>query len=389
MKFFSLLTTTLPLTHGYTNRSSMPRTVVITDMEQEDLASIIRHLRYPNGLDTQGIIYGHAVRFYLSDREYTTAQWKWRWTGTRTIQDIVLPAYAHVFPNLLNHDPFFPTPDELLATVKIGNIDFEGEMERDTEGSDFTRGLLLDGDGWTLYLGSIEEEYENSGEWMQTKAAVSRKAVILTSSFQDETYVDYIAPNWPEIRVEDFSAAYETWGYNCERGEGNIRGLPDANEYSSGDWVKANIQTGVYGKVYRSWLDGQAMPGDALDGDNGVFNPLLDTGIQDPANPALGGWSGRPKQNSTSPNLWELVKTERNQIRSEVETYTTNRWAAAVQNDFAARIQWTRTTGLGHVHPRANILVSIYLSSGITYSAVAGMVMYLVKEGVKLSNSSS
>ncbi|KAL2864018.1 uncharacterized protein BJX67DRAFT_390283 [Aspergillus lucknowensis] len=407
-----LLATALPAAQGYTSRSAMPRTVITTDLEQDDLASLIRYLLYTNELDTKAIIYsssryhwsgdGKGTRFFLPDREYTTPQWSWRWTGTRTIQDIVLPAYSHVFPNLLNHDPFYPTPDDLLGMVKIGNINFEGEMESDTEGSDFIRELLLDGDERTLYLQawggtntiaralkSIEEEYSNSGEWMQTKEAVSRKAVILASGFQDETYANYIAIHWPELRVEDFSAGYATWGYNCEDGQGNVRGLPDANEYFTGDWIKENIQTGVYGKLYRSWLDGQAMPGDAFDvfgdkaafeespslfckplgpydflseGDNVVFNPLLATGIQDPANPALGGWGGRSKQNSTRPNLWELVEKEKNQTGSDVEDYTTNRWAAAVQNDFAARIQWTLTPS----YQRANHAPSVGILNGIT-----------------------
>src|SRR4051812_18147865 len=34
-----------------------PRTVVTTDMEQDDYASLIRYLLYTNDLDTEGIIY--------------------------------------------------------------------------------------------------------------------------------------------------------------------------------------------------------------------------------------------------------------------------------------------------------------------------------------------
>jgi hypothetical protein len=34
-----------------------PRTVVTTDMEQDDLASLIRYLLYTNDVDTQGLVY--------------------------------------------------------------------------------------------------------------------------------------------------------------------------------------------------------------------------------------------------------------------------------------------------------------------------------------------
>ena len=70
---------------------------------------------------------------------------------------------------------------------------------------------------------------------------------------------------------------------------------------------------------------------------------MLNTGIQAPQNPRLGGWGGRLTQVTTSPNLWRLVPTEKDASGADVANYTTLRWAAAAQNDFAARIQWTLT----------------------------------------------
>lgn len=143
-------------------RSDKPRTVVTTDMEQDDLASLIRYLLYTNDLDTEGIVYtsskfhwagdGRGTEFFLPDREYDTPQTSWRWTGTRTIQDQVLPAYARVYPNLRRHDRDYPAPAELLSRVKIGNIVFEGEMSADTAGSNLIRDLLLGHDRRPLYL---------------------------------------------------------------------------------------------------------------------------------------------------------------------------------------------------------------------------------------------
>ncbi|KAL6232795.1 hypothetical protein BDW75DRAFT_246937 [Aspergillus navahoensis] len=410
----------------YTNRTSMPRTVVTTDLEQDDLASLVRYLLYTNELDTQGIIYsssrfhwsgdGNGTRFFLPDREYDSPQWTWRWTGTRTVQDIVLKAYAEVWPNLQVHDPFYPSPDELLALVKIGNIEFEGEMEKDTEGSKLIRKLLLDdSDSRTLYLQawggtntiaralkSIEDEYSSSASWSQTKAAISRRAVVLASGFQDTTYDDYIAPNWPALRVEDFSAAYSLWAYNCGKGQGNVRGLPDSNVYFTGNWTRANVQKGPLGRLYRSWLDGQRMPGDLLDvfgdldwlagskqtchplepyaflseGDNVVFNPLINTGLQDPATPTLGSWGGRSKRNSTSPDLWVLVDNEKNATGSEHSGYTYTRWIAPIQNDFAARMQWTLEAN----YTRANHAPVVQVSNGTSVDARAGTTIVLVAE---------
>ncbi|KAL4790671.1 hypothetical protein BDV19DRAFT_371862 [Aspergillus venezuelensis] len=401
----SLLASAIPLTSAgpYKNRTSMPRTLITTDMESDDLTSLVRYLLYSNELDTQGIIYsssrfhwsgdGAGTKFFIEDREYDTPQWNWRWVGTRYIQDIVLPRYSEVWPNLNNHDPFFPTPDEVASIVKIGNVAFEGEMEIDTEGSEYIKELLLDEeDERTLYmqawggtnviaraLKSIEDTYSTASNWTDIQSSISRKSVILASGFQDNTYAEYIAPHWPSLRVEEFSAGYATWAYNCDRGQGNIRGLdlpdPEVHEYFTGEWTSKYITQGPYGKLYRSWLDNQIMPGDALDtfgnetwlensaqtckplepyaflseGDNVVFYPLLNTGLQDPSNPELGNWGGRSKQNSSSEaDLWELVESEKGKNGSEIDNWTFNRWIAPIQNDFAARMQWTLSANYSH-----------------------------------------
>ncbi|CAI7671085.1 unnamed protein product [Penicillium manginii] len=191
-------------------------------MEQDDLASLIRYLLYTNDIDTEGIIYSSSVWHWAGNGNGTSL----RWTGTRTIEDIVLKAYAEVYPNLRRHDSAYPTPKELLSTVRIGNIDFE-----DTAGSDLIKELLLDDDPRNLYLQawggtntiaralkSIEDRYSKSSNWARIKDGISRKAVIMASGFQDDTYSDYVAPHWPQIRVEDLSAGYALWAYNCDEG---------------------------------------------------------------------------------------------------------------------------------------------------------------------------
>jgi hypothetical protein len=383
-----------------------PRTVVTTDMEQDDLASLIRYLLYTNDVDTRGLVYtsgrfhwagdGKGTEFFLPGREYTTPQTSWRWTGTRTIQDQVLKAYAQVYPNLRRHDRDYPTSSDLSGKVKVGNIEFENSMDRDTEGSDLIKRLLLDRDPRTLYLQawggtntiaralkSIEDQYSGSPRWTRIKDKVSHKAVILASGFQDLTYEQYIAPNWPQLRVENLQAGYATWGYNCNfGGVGNVRGLPADRQYFQGAWIRANIQVGPYGSLYRSWLDGQSMPGDQLDifgdpekaktgwcpplqpydflseGDNVAFNRLLDTGIDVPEDPTLGSWGGRLQQQSATPDLWTLVATEKDATGGDVRNYTTLRWAGAAQNDFAARMQWTLTPRYraGNHAPRVRIV---------------------------------
>ena len=366
------------------------RTVVTTDMESDDLASLVRYMLYTNDLDTQGLVYtaskyhwegdGRGTRFFLPNREYNTSQTQWRPTGTTTIETHLLKAYADVYSNLHVHDKRFPTPEYLRSITKVGNVQFDGEMAEDTPGSDLIKDLILDTDPRTLYLqawggtntiaralASIEASHSNSSSWNETKTRIDRKVVILASGFQDNTYAEYIAPEWPNLRVEELSKGYDTWGFNCNGGVGNVRGLPDNNKFYQGKWIKENIQIGPLGSLYRSWLDGQTTfgGGDPLDvfgdpakaaggwckpmqkydflseGDNVAFNPLLPTGLQAPGDTNLGGWGGRRMQNSSVPNLWVLVDGEVGRNGSDIESWTTGRWVDAAQNDFAARMQWT------------------------------------------------
>lgn len=390
-----LLASTIPhvLSHATTRREKL-RTVVTTDMESDDLASLVRYILYANDLDNQGLIYtsskfhwegdGKGTEFFLPDREYNTSQTSWRPTGTTTIEKYLLKAYAEVYSNLKVHDSEYPTPEHLLSLVRVGNVDFDSEMSHDTPGSDLIASLLLDNDPRPLYLQawggtntiarallSLSTTYSSSPSWPALKAHISRKAVILASGFQDNTYTSYIAPHWPALRVLDFSAAYATWGFNCNTNHtGNVRGLPDNNEFYQGSWIKANIQTGPLGSLYRSWLDNQTTPGggDQLDvfgdavkapggwckplgkydflseGDNVVFNPLLPTGLERPGDPTVGSWGGRSVRNTSVPqDLWTLIANETAANGSLVQGWTTGRWVEAASNDFAARMKWTLT----------------------------------------------
>lgn len=398
-----------------------PRTIVTTDIEQDDLASLVRYLYYTNDVDTQGIVYtasrfhwagdGLGTKFFLAGREYTTPETSWRWAGSNIIQDAVIPAYGKVYPHLVKEDRSYPSPASLLAKVQLGNIDFEGEMDHDTAGSNLIKSRLLDNDQRPLYLQvwggtntiaralkSIADDYAGSPRWAQIKDKIDHKAIILASGFQDDTYANYIAKAWPEIKVEQLSAGYSTWGYNCNFGNtGNVRGLPADREFFQGSWIKANIEIGPLGSLYRSWLDGQAMPGDPLDifgdpakapsgwcpplqpydflseGDDVAYMPLLKTGIGVPGDPNLGSWGGRAVQTSTSPNLWTMVPTELDASGNPVKGYTTSRWEAAAWNDFANRIQWGLTAD-----PReANHAPAVWISTVRDHAVKPGQTVTL------------
>jgi hypothetical protein len=42
-------------------------------------------------------------------------------------------------------------------------------------------------------------QYEKTPDWEGIREKVSKKVIILPSGDQDDTYANYIKPNWPEI----------------------------------------------------------------------------------------------------------------------------------------------------------------------------------------------
>jgi hypothetical protein len=59
-----------------------------------------------------------------------------RWPGEQWIYDLI-DAYGKVYPNLIKHSKDYPSLQYLKDRIRIGNIEFEGEMAKDTPGSDF------------------------------------------------------------------------------------------------------------------------------------------------------------------------------------------------------------------------------------------------------------
>ena len=75
------------------------RVIVTSDGEIDDECSMVRFLLYANEWDIEGIV-------------TSSSQYHWRghkWAGDDWM-DPYLAAYAQVYPNLVKHDPGFPSP---------------------------------------------------------------------------------------------------------------------------------------------------------------------------------------------------------------------------------------------------------------------------------------
>ena len=416
-KIYLLLLVSLFLSLEFTTNAQdiirKPRIIITADPELDDLNSLIRFLLYSPEFKIEGLIYassqfhwkgdGKGTKFMVPGREYTRYGLNlcpcesYRWSkDERFIHDAV-EAYEKVYKNLVTHNTGYPSPENLKSKIRFGNIEFEGDISKDSEGSDLIKAVLMDNIPGPVYvtawggqstiaraLKSIELEYKGKKEWTAIRKKIINKLVILPSGDQDNTYESYIKPNWPEVDYRQFRGG-PNYGYGAQ-----LVASPESKPYFSTGWTKENISSkGPLGSLYRVWGDGkQSVKGDRFDyfgldgytneqlkqmgyivwmpiqtkgswlgeGDTFTFMNILNNGLGASNKEYPGGWSGRtlkpeaaptynPFSNDTS-KVKDLVISDstlrRNTEKKADEAVFPNFFPTA-QNDFAARMQWSVT----------------------------------------------
>ncbi len=247
-------------------------------------------------------------------------------------------------------------------------------------------------------LKSIQEQYSATPEWPAIYQKVSRKAILSPSGDQDDTYANYIKPNWPDIRT--LPAGGGGGGVALGYGAQGTASVENAVYYSAG-WTRENISSlGPLGALYRVWGDGKQMvKGDIFDyfglsgfttdqlkakgyivwtpprpkgeflgeGDTFTFLNLLDNGLVGYGVDSPGGWAGRGLSSSTFPGAGQFgaIHSYDDLLRLQERAAAAGRppspdpnFTPAAQNGLAARMRWSATptyAGANH-EPRVTIL---------------------------------
>ncbi|MBK9510438.1 MAG: DUF1593 domain-containing protein [Cytophagaceae bacterium] len=392
-------------------QSQKPRTIVTTDGELDDVDSFIRMLLYSNEYKVEALIVSSSQWHYKGDGKGTkfTSEMEMtkklygertelRWPGEQWIYDLI-GAYGKVYSNLIQHSKDYPTHKYLKDRIRIGNIDFEGEMEKDTPGSDFIKVKLLDDDTSPLYLQvwggtntiaralrSIEDEYKNTPKWNSIYKKVCKKAILYAILDQDATYKKYIEPNWKDIKVYYNANQFWSFAYFWKRA------VPEQLQpYLEGKFMGDIINNhGPLLKMYYSYGDGNPPLGELEDiysnmeqakknqwgsfgqydfiseGDSPAFLHLVDVGLNNLENPNYGGWGGRLIQSKTTPSRWEdgAPAADFNPFTQKMDdAYAQTRWIQAIQNDFAARADWCIKDYKGANHAPKISVKANYLSA--------------------------
>ena len=417
-----------------------PRIVVTADPELDDANSLIRFLLYSTDFRTEGLVYassgfhwkgdGTGRKLSVPNREYS--RWgldlcpcaSWRWAPDEHFIDIAVATYAQVYPNLRVHNPNYPPPAELQSKIRWGNVEFDGDISKDTPGSDLIKALLLDDEPGPVYLlawggqstiaralKSIQLQYSGTPEWPAVYQKVSRKAILSPSGDQDDTYATYIHPNWPDIRILPAGVRGVALGY-----EASATVSAEESVYYSTEWTRANISSrGAFGALYRVWGDGKQMvKGDRFDylglsgytadqlkaqgfivwtpprpkgeflgeGDTFTYLNLIDNGLRGYEDATPGGWAGHGAGEATaatgqSPlpritintydDLLKLQEARRRALSPDPD------FTPAAQNGFVARLLWSVT----RAHAGANHEPGVSFRGSASVSARAGETMRL------------
>src|SRR5262245_26637642 len=368
-----------------------PRVVVTADPELDDSNSLVRYLLHSTDFQTEGIIYassgfhwkgnGSGKKWSMPNREYFRFGLKlcpcesWRWAPDERFIDDAVEIYEKVYRNLRVHDKNYPTPAELKSKIRWGNVEFDGDISKDTPGSDLIKALLLDNKPGPIYLlawggqstiaralKAIQEKYKETPQWPTIYQKVTRKAILSTSGDQDDTYKNYIQPNWPDIKTLPIGGGGVPLAYGAA-----ARSSAENAIYYSAEWTRENISSrGLLGAFYRVWGDGKQMvKNDIFDyfglagftadqlkakgyivwtpplpkgafigeGDTFTYLNLLDNGLLGYKDDTIGGWAGDGVSNATR---------QGNGIAARAPAQGPN-FTPAAQNGFATRMRWSVT----------------------------------------------
>ncbi|MCF3648816.1 DUF1593 domain-containing protein [Synoicihabitans lomoniglobus] len=349
-----------------------PRVLVLTDMgaDPDDEQSLVRLLLYANQLDIEGIV-------------ATTSCWQRNRIRPDFIHTI-LDAYEQVQPNLLQHEPGYPTADALRAITKDGipKYGMTGVGEgMNTAGSDWIIELLEKDDDrplWISVWGGPNVLAQALYELDRTRSAeelrrLVAKLRVYTISDQDDSAM-WLREKFPDLFY--IVTPGDSYGQSVWVGINSVYDGID-NTTISNRWLAENIQQGhgPLGAVYPdvAW---------AMEGDTPAFLGLLPNGLNVPDRPDWGGWGGRyevstPAFDSIGDGSSVVVPTPETRpiwtnaadtyqpylsgeynrtVSKHDQSFTSDqvtlwRWRDDFQNDFAARMDWTTKSYAEANHP--------------------------------------
>ncbi|MSR57031.1 MAG: DUF1593 domain-containing protein [Planctomycetaceae bacterium] len=319
----------LPTTNP-TGSETAPRLRVIVETDAggdpDDEQSLVRFLLYVNEWDVEGII---ATRPVARDGENRNTER----TGLGIIRRQI-NAYGECYGSLVRHDARYPTAAQLLDRTVVG---YDGKDDgvsliiKAIDGADPRPVWFLN---WGTDRGSSGSSLKRAldkvlAERGATGYATFKQKLRLSSADKFDDHTTTIAPPFP-LWVETFRPELDRkrWYHR----------FSEITATAGGFDVKRDVLTG-HGPLGELYPLNTTHP--QKEGDSMTFLYLVPTGMNSPEQPTWGSWAGRyglqPEFSdrqyywANQPDTWNGTIHRDNTLR---------RFAADLQNDFRARLDW-------------------------------------------------
>ncbi|KAL2802092.1 DUF1593-domain-containing protein [Aspergillus granulosus] len=339
--------------------ASKPRIFILTDVlnEPDDSQSLVRYLLYANEFSTRGIC-------------ACTSSWLRSSTHPEEIRRIIT-AYGKVVGNLNNHvhpDFQYQSADELLALVTSGPTVY-GKKAFKAPISEGARCLLeaLTESDEPLYVpvwggtNTLAQALKHLAETTSEQDAAHQRAKlrVYAISDQDDTGL-WIRTKFPDVHYIVSAHGWcqydqASWiGMNIGAGEG-----ADPTKVLN-PWLGKHIRVGEFGSVaYPAVKFG-------MEGDTPSFLWLVQNGLGHQDHIEWGGWGGRYTRPQCESDRDDEEGFDANHFHNagdfgvlgaDGKRYSSSRatiwrWRDAIQDDFAARMEWTLTSDFAKAsHP--------------------------------------
>jgi hypothetical protein len=307
------------------------RVIVETDAggDPDDEQSLVRFLLYANEWDVEGIIANRAQARAGENRNVER-------TGLGIVRRMI-QAYGDCHANLIQHDPRYPTADTLLSRTVAGYADVEDGVQLIIKAIDSPDPRPVWFMNWGTDAGSAPSCLKRALDQILSERRAGGYAkfkgkIRLASDDQFGDHTFKIDPPFP-IWVDTFRPLMngKRWYHQLSAITAKAGGF---------DLFRDVINNhGPLGALYPTntthWQK---------EGDSGTFLYLLPVGMNDPDQPGWGSWAGRygSRDNAAGkPYYWANQLDSWNGATNRDNTLL--RWAAHLQNDFRARLDWCVT----------------------------------------------
>ncbi len=307
-------------------KKEKPRVIAMTDGEIDDHSSMVRFLLYTCDIELLAIIETNSVfqRSGHSEEPWLENQ---------------LDAYEQIYPNLIVHNPEYPSVDKIRSVCFIGDEDeahLKGYPRKpvwtgkevlhkpdnwpDTPGSDRIVEILLQEDNRPVHIQAwgggntaARAFYKLKSEYPAEYERAVSKVVMYNIWYQDGAG-NYIELYHPKVKMLFCGSFSGTWNYNSQK-----------NTY---DFINNEVKNnhGPLGALYPQKY--------VSEGDSPAFLYSIAIGLRNYENPAYGGWGGRFTKLEGFANVYKDALDNGDDRKS------LRRWIKDANRDFQARMDY-------------------------------------------------